>query len=508
MKKDSKKNYKKLIPLVFLIIILSLSYAQKINLSNSDIGRHIKNGEIFFNEGKILSTNFYSYTENNYPTITHHWGYGAIAYLIWKLTGFQGLSLINILIYLLSFMLFFILAKEKGDYKLAIFLTILLIPLIIHRKEIRPEVLSYFFLAFYYFLLFKFEKNKIKYKKLLLILIPTQIIWVNIHIFFIFGISIASFFTIHSYFNKKEKFKKYLILLGGLILASLINPFFIKGLLEPLLIFREYGYLLAENMSIIFMQTRFYNPLYLYFELIFLLGTISFFISKKTIKENVLNILLFLFFGTLAWKMTRNITIFGLVLIPILSENLKSFYNKLTKKQILKIISISIVIIITFIIAGLNYFSLNPSTGIGLLNNNLNSITFFKENNLEGPIFNNYDIGGYLILNLFPKEKVFVDNRPEAYSVKFFKEVYIPIQENKEVWKKYEKKYNLNIIYFYRKDMTPWGQQFLIERLKDPTWIPIYVDDFVIIYIKNSKENREIIEKFKIPNEKFKISKN
>jgi len=60
-------------------------------------------------------------------------------------------------------------------------------------------------------------------------------------------------------------------------------------------------------------------------------------------------------------------------------------------------------------------------------------LIFFKENNLQGPIFNNYDIGGYLIFNLFPQEKVFVDNRPETYSSEFFQEDYIPMQEDYDI---------------------------------------------------------------------------
>jgi len=62
--------------------------------------------------------------------------------------------------------------------------------------------------------------------------------------------------------------------------------------------------------------------------------------------------------------------------------------------------------------------------GFGLVQGNNQSAQFFIDNNIKGPLFNNYDIGGYLIYHFYPQEKVFTDNRPEAYSVSFF-EKYI-----------------------------------------------------------------------------------
>lgn len=103
------------------------------------------------------------------------------------------------------------------------------------------------------------------------------------------------------------------------------------------------------------------------------------------------------------------------------------------------------------------------------LNNNA-SAEFFKKENVQGPVFNNYDIGSYLIYYLFPQERVFVDNRPESYPASFFKEIYIPMQE---------KEYNFNAIFFSHCDYTPWGQKFLINRLNDKDWVPVFADQFI-----------------------------
>jgi hypothetical protein len=55
--------------------------------------------------------------------------------------------------------------------------------------------------------------------------------------------------------------------------------------------------------------------------------------------------------------------------------------------------------------------------------------------NLKGPIFNNFDIGSYLIFRLYNKSlpagrQVFVDGRPEAYPASFFQITYILMQQD------------------------------------------------------------------------------
>ena len=122
-----------------------------------------------------------------------------------------------------------------------------------------------------------------------------------------------------------------------------------------------------------------------------------------------------------------------------------------------------------------------------------------------GPIFNDYDIGGYLLFHLFPKEKVFIDNRPEVYPADFFEKTYIPMQEDETIWEENQQKYGFNAIFFSINDATPWAQKFLIERVKDNEWAPVFVDNYAIIFVKRTEANKGIIEKFEIPKEKFNI---
>lgn len=495
--------------LVFFVMIAS---SQKINFVTADLGRHLKNGEIFLQDFKAISSNFYSYTQPNFYTTNHHWGSGILFYLIRQMAGFSGLSLFYILLNSLAFLLFFRVAWKKTDFNIALLFGVLAIPLIASRREVRPEVISYFFFGVYYYLLSYFSNRKFILN--LIFFFIAQVLWVNSHILFILGPLLIGAFAFNSlvFEKNKKKFLHFGYILFTTLAVSFLNPFGLKGVIAPFIIFQNYGYMVAENQTVLFMQNRFGNPVYLHFEILLvgILLSFGYVIAKSNIKKYGLRLILILSFGFLGYKMIRNFPLFGLVFIPIAAENVYLLFKQMTfeKQRIFHYALVICTLILVFV--GLfipnTYLSfIKPASGIGLIEGEQASADFFKKNNLQGPIFNNYDIGGYLIYNLYPKEKVFVDNRPEAYSNDFFQKTYIPMQSDENVWAEKSQANNFNVIYFYRRDYTPWAQPFLIKRIQDPTWAPVFVDDYVIILLKRNQQNQELIKRFELPKEMFNI---
>ncbi|MGC8775879.1 MAG: hypothetical protein ACP5QN_01010 [Minisyncoccia bacterium] len=516
--------------LEFIILILLLSYygfflANKIDLTTADLGRHLKNGALainfIFNNpfefNKLLKTNFYSYTYSDYFFINHHWVSGVIFYLIEKSFGFKGLSWFYIILSLVIFVLFFKLAQKNSNFITAALISLLLIPLIAERKEIRPEIFSYFFMALFFWILWHYSKNLIS-SKWLFILPLTGIIWANFHIYFIFGLFLIGVFLLEEIFilklKNKNKIKNLSLTFIFTALSFLIQPNGLKGALYPLNIFKEYGYRIVENQPIWFLKKiGIINSNILLFELVFLLMIFSFILLLILNRKNF-SFSLFLIgmtFGVMAFLALRNFTLFGFFVLVVLAYNFDKIFkqinfsfefNKFSKTFIL----ILALVIIDFTIFNSRYEIFNKNKGIGLAFENNASIEFFKNQNIQGPIFNNYDIGSYLVYYLFPQEKVFVDNRPEAYPASFFQKIYIPMQENENVWKKQDEKYNFNVIFFSYRDYTPWSQEFLINRIKDSNWAPVFADKYVIIFLKRNNLNKDIIQKYEIPKDFFKIT--
>ena len=519
-----------------LLLLLTFFFTLPIGFITADLGRHLKNGEIFFERHRPISTNFYSFTQPDFPTINHHWLTGVIFLLIHRVGGFEGISVFYTMIFLLSFYFFFDVARRSSNFYYALFFALISFPLIVSRREIRPEGLTCLFVGLYFWLFYKFKRKEIKFEWLWIIPL-CQVVWVNIHILFMLGIIMVGMFVVDVWLNESEwPIKKKCALLGIItVLVCFLNPFGLKGFLTPLTILKEYGYMIAENQSVPFMCKRFpNNPLYFQFITRFVICLISFILAvlfmykrkyrsahslkKKfsilpdgwtVLKGNVWEIGIFMCFGILAWKAVRSIQMFGLFFIPLTAGNLYSFLNPLWPKFKptfnKSFLFFSILLFIPPVLNLKHSLPNNPLKIFGLAPKVNGSAEFFKRNKLEGPIFNNYDIGGYLIYHLFPQERVFVDNRPEAYTVSFFKDIYVPMQEDELVWKKIDQQYHFNVIYFFRLDMTPWAQPFLLKRLRDPFWAPVFVDDYTIIFLKRNEKNAPVIERHELPKSMFKM---
>jgi len=429
--------YTKYLVLGLWCAFLSIFLLQPINLSTADIGRHIVNGRIFLESDSATRTalwqsNFYSYTMPQASFVNHHWGSGVIFYLIYKLSGFAGLSIFYWLISLATILLFFNLAKRFSNFYTALVVGLCLTPLLVYRVEVRPEVWSYFLSGVFF--------NLIYYRKYLWSLSLLMLIWINLHIGFVFGFLILGAWLLEElvkYWRKQgSEWRRVASILAGSLVASLVNPFGYKLLIYPLQIFSNYGYRVVENQSVMFLEgIDFTNNMHFgLFKLALALVVVG---AGVLIYKRALPLHLALsgvVVGVMALFGIRNFEIFGLFASIIISSTLACiFFSKIqadTRALLLIVLSAGAIIsqFTNFLFAYQNW-------GVGLQSGQLGSAQFFAEHKLVGPIFNNYDIGGYLIFNLYPQERVYVDNRPEAYSEKFFSTQYREPQESEEAWR-------------------------------------------------------------------------
>lgn len=476
--------------LVSLFVLYGLFLAHKIDLTTADLGRHIKNGEILFHDTSVLSTNYYSYTNPDFPVLNHHWASGVLFYFAYALGGFPLVQLFFIALSLAALAAFLLAACRGGArWGLVGFVALLAIPLLAERTEIRPEVFSYLFAGLFFLMLVHRPTTKIIW------LLPfLEVAWVNTHVYFLLGPLLVGAFALEALIYKRRTlFLRLLAVCGATLAATLVNPFGYRALTETLAIFENYGYRLAENQNIWFLKSLgMGGPNFWIFQLALALLALSFlwlfFKHRSAFRPAYFFVACGI--GTLAVLAERNMALFGFFLIPLLATNLQGFLGERARRICTEYAAWSAMIL--FLVAAVfslpRSFPYWRSFGVGLENGNSDAANFLREQNIAGPYFNNYDIGGYLIFNLFPREKVFVDNRPEAYPTAFFQQEYIPMQENQEKWDEALARYGFKTIVFSHRDATPWGQAFLRERVEDPLWKQTFVDERIIIFTRLSAQ--------------------
>jgi hypothetical protein len=117
------------------------------------------------------------------------------------------------------------------------------------------------------------------------------------------------------------------------------------------------------------------------------------------------------------------------------------------------------------------------------------AIEFLQTNPIRGNMFNNDEIGDYVIYWLYPHHKVFMDGRSDMYGPPIIKE-YLKVTGIESGWKDVLDKYGINYIIFYTDTV------LVRHLLTDAGWRQIYTDNVASIFLRNIPGNAELIARY------------
>ncbi len=460
-----------------------------------DLGRHILLGEIIWKTNSIPPTNLFSYTYPDFPFVNHHWLSEVLLYLV--SAGFGLTALIVLKVFILGGALIMAIWSgiRLGGTIPALATTTILLPLILERNSERPEMFAFFLFSVLFFVLFASRLSiKIKFAAAALIMI----LWVNLHISFIYGLLLVGVFFVkeitegifiktHPSVGKEEAWKEKifgaLAVMGISAIATLLNPHGLTGALYPFTIFNNFAYQTTENLGVFqllpILRSDVFIPYFLWCAPILALLVLWTLIKKRVWEWSYL---IFLGFTTLVFMKIRNMPYFVFTGIPACSAAL----TVILKSALHKVEGLKTTIATSFIIAHIGFsfflFSKIPPA-IFIPEPGKNGLDFFIAHAPPGNIFNNFDIGSYIDYRLYPKYGSFVDNRPEAYPPGFFT-AYIDMQINQEFREKMFTQYGINSVIFSRGDITDWAGMFLSQMQADPRWEISYLDDYLVIFFR------------------------
>ena len=488
-----------------------------INLTAGDLGRHLKNGELFIQNGLLAKVNLYSYAQPDYPFINHHWGTGVVLYLIEQFAGFSGLSLAFIAISVATLWLLLNLATKLSSFPIAALLAVLCMPILITRHEIRPDAFTYLLSAGFLYFLWGYKQGYLSFRALCFLPF-LQLLWVNLHIYFFLGTLLVGLFlfealvalVIHPSSEMSTRSKQLAVIALLTVLASCVNPAGVSGALYPLFILQGYGFPVFENYSVSAVLRAGYHFLPLTYFLI-IMGTLGLswiyvFITHRS-RVSYANLLLSVTVTAMAWFSIRNFGLFAVFAMPMTAANLQGFLARHKGKPFWTAgKTTGALAALTLVL-----FAINPiyfvgggrgAFGIGLKEGNQAAGEFFRRENLRGPIFNNFDVGGYLTYHLYPQERVYVENRPEAYPATFFIDEYFPLLHREDLWLRRSHALGFNTIVFNHRDRSAASQQFIIRRVLDPDWAPVFFDENIIIFVKRFGPDHATAVKFELAKDK------
>lgn len=480
------------LPIFYLFLLLF----QMDGSMSIDLGRQIIMGSIIYHCRCVPEINIFSLTNPQYPVINQSWLSELIYFLLVNKFGLTSLLFLKFFLVFLTFLLLYFISFKKSAVFASVFFSLCTLMIFSGRFNVRPELFSFLFISLFLFL---FELYKRKNDLRFLLPIPVLLIlWTNLHIYFFIGQLLFAFLFIEQLIIKKKVTHQFIILTLCVLFAPLINPAFFSGAIYPYAIWHNFGYAVSEDYPpLIFIGPYPFSIgicVILLFEIIscFALAGI-FVIPKKESLSEKLNTALGIILGQLLY---RGMAIFSLLSLPLLIKEYEFIHKYVqldVKKKFGNIYKITLLIVFALLFV-YQLLSINYSPGFGFAYQPAaeKGVDFFIKNKLQGAIFNNFSTGNYLIYRLYPQEQVFLDGRPEAYPISFFK-MYFKMLQNNAYFNKIANAYHINVIFLGLDDDPQQTRAFLLKLSTDKTWAPVFWDGRNVIFVRNNKKDEKII---------------
>jgi hypothetical protein len=431
----------------FLVFfVFGIFFFKAKNFIDPDFGWHWRMGEIILEKG-IPQTDPFSYTMKSFPFVDHEWLTNIFIYLGDKYLGYNFLVLFFVFIALLGLLIAIENFPKRGFWQYLWLVFFLMgAGAISSFTGVRPQILSWFYLALWLRLILK---PKYSFKEILKMGLFI-LLWANTHGSFALGIfCLGVIFLFRSWQKKKiakEEGLAFLFCLG----LTFLNPYKERLWGEVWLQISDskLRWRIAEWMP------SFFKPI---FPFLFLVSW-GFFIYQYRQKFEKEILFLFIFFLIEAFLSLRNIPLFVIFSLRIYGKTVnflekeikeKGVQEKRAKNFFLILLSLSLFIF------GVQEFVFNYKD----LLYPLKAVNFLKKNLPKGEILAPYDWGGYLIWQL-PEKKVFIDGRMPSWRWKAdlpgesnnAMDDYSAILENEEKLAETLEKYKITTVLWFRED--------------------------------------------------------
>lgn len=504
----------------FFLFLISFVFALSIfPIISFDTWWHLKTGEYIWQNKTIPHTDIFSYTIYGKQWITFEWLSQLVLYAVYAEAELSGLTIFKALVVCLIFILMIAVVYENSNDLIT--WPVFAFAFLSMRDGLRerPQIFTYLFCILYLFIL----RKNFRFGILLIPLV--QIIWVNMHgASALIGFGIVLIYTL---FSGNFSIKQKIYLPATAFLAMFINPNTYNIFVYVYVFFRDgFNHLIMEYFPP--KPIPFFMPYFSMLVLIF----ISLLLPVRRKLSDMLVISLSMISSLMA---LRNIPVFIILSTPLACERISIFVDKrllpfikgksqnpsvscgeisqnptnktTTIRECIRnkfLIYKNIFVIIITAAAGVMLFAffwiLAPKLdvqkifrpGFGFKDPGMYAAEFISwcsDRGLNGPIFNEYNFGGYFIWRLYPKQKVFVDGRLLEYGIDFIKDAFSI--ENPKVWNKLEGKYKFTVAVLNKSNKQAEKN---LQNLRN--WPIVYKDKYSVIFFKDVPENRWFIEKF------------
>jgi hypothetical protein len=485
-----------------LLLVLALSTGEGL-LGDGDTGYHIRTGDLILRSWEVPTRDPYSFHEPPLQWTAHEWLSAIIMATVFYWSGLTGIVIFfAVLLTITHWALYHSLRSRSGDILLCVLVTLLATVSSSGHWLARPHVFSLLFTVLWCHCLDRFQyrdENRLIYLPFLMAL------WVNLHGGFMFGLILLTIYFLGNISYKLlngpaslehgRKAKSLALTLIASIAVCLINPYGAEILWFP---FRVTSDRFIMDHVTEFLSPNFHDVLPFKYMLLATIGSLA--LSRSAL--NLIEVSLILLLSYMALYSARHVSIFAIVVAPILLRSLDHAVRTMPN-SFFQIYQGRVANLLAIDSKARSYFW--PAAGllfvggltlVGALQYAFDerkfpvaAVEFIKRERLTGNMFNNDEFGDYLIFAAWPAYRVFIDGRSDMYGEEYGRD-YLRIANAHPGWKEVLAKYNITWVLF------DTASPLTVALVEQKDWRPIYSDKLATLIIKNVPSHSALFEKY------------
>jgi tetratricopeptide (TPR) repeat protein len=508
---ESRHKWNRFVEIGGLAVVLALIYVSRIaKFAEPDFFMHLRVGQWILENRTIPRQDVFSHVAMGKPWTDHEWLFQVCLYLLYRVGGWSLLSHVRCFLLSLSYYFTYRTCRLlKLSESLSLSLTLVAASMAMGSVEFRPQVVTYLLFPLYFYIMLRYLLG---YQARLWLLPLLMVPWANMHgafvaVFVLGALLLGAEFIKHvaAKFVRPlpgtlvpiERLAKLTAVLGLTFLTTVINPYGAEMLLFP---FKVIQHPIFFQMIFEWMPPEF--PFFTPFWTVIAVLVVVIIPAWRQIDFR--NTLLILAWTYLSLSARRNIVLFGYVAVPLFGQIVAGVESLIQEKGVPwlrrlhwlpRALVHAYAVFLVYAVGETLVKNAVHEFGIGI-NSTVPTATgdFILEHRPVGNMYNEYNVGGYLIYRLYPHYLVYQDGRVDVYGPKLFYD-YKVIESGNPRWRKAVKERDLNI-FVLTYGGTSYPGNLASQLDDDPEWDLVHFDDTCLVYVRNSGPNRELAKKY------------
>jgi hypothetical protein len=488
-----------------LVLLFSLMDGTKALLPDGDTGWHIRTGDWILGNGRVPTTDLFSFTKVGQPWFAWEWLWDVVFAWLHRYGGMAAVLLASIFVIGLTFALLFrVVRSQCGNDFIAFATTLLAVAGSSLHFVARPHVFTLLFIVILYWIL---ERARSAGPRLLLAVPVLMVLWVNVHAGFVAGILIVGAYACGDLTTflaappgeetrpALRRFGWYSVTAAACVLAALANPYGYR-LLAHIYSFVTNAFLLKHVVE--YQAVDFRTPAGRCFEVMLLLGAIAAFVRVR--RREFAYAFLFVVWAHLALTSQRHVPIFMIVMAPSVALALHEMVNAVRSAPVagwmqraavsfdrsagefaandrierFHLISVAALVLL-FLVIRLAGAPAKFRAEYDRKTYPEAALAAFTQLGPSARVFTDDVWGGYLTYRLYPAVRVFVDGRIDFFGSQHGQAV-LDALAGKDTWQQTFQRYGVNAA------LIPADVPLVAILKQSKRWEPVYGDGTVAIF--------------------------